>query len=64
MVKQSGNRAMGAALAEIYDRIVLHFGKRDKTKPKKRHEADTPWLPEQTQFVPKGGDGGGTPYEP
>jgi len=65
VLKQSNNRVVGAALAEIYDRILLHFGKRDKAKPKKRHGPDSPWPTEKTQFIKRGDGGGGeTAYIP
>ena len=64
MLKQSNNRAMGAALEDIYDRTILHFGRRDKAQPKKCHEPDTPWLPERTRLVPEGSDGDVNAYNP
>lgn len=55
-MKESNNRAVGAALVEVFERIVLTFGSRDKAQPKKRHEPDTPWLKDETVFIYKNGD--------
>jgi DNA invertase Pin-like site-specific DNA recombinase len=52
MINEGGNRMQGAAVGDLFERVVLHFEDRTK-QPRKRTERGHVWVPERTVFVPK-----------